>query len=177
MITLFQPKTLPKILTFSEAKYYIFSLSFVGLAVFTPLLLHKFQFLGPQFLPMHFFVLIAGFLFGWRTGLFVGALSPLMSYSVSHMPPIAILPETILELVVYGLAIGIAREKNLNIFFALPLAMLAGRAARLLFVFGLGLNTNPLGYFQMSWPGIVLQLILIPFVIILLKKYLFKKNE
>lgn len=177
MINLTQTQKLPNVLTTSEIKYYIFSLSFAGAAVFTPWLLHKFQLLGPQFLPMHFFVLIAGFLFGWRTGLFVGILSPLMSYSISHMPPLMILSETILELAVYGLAIGLLREKKIHILFALPLAMLAGRATRLLLVLGLGLNTNPMQYFQMSWPGIVLQIILIPLAIIFLQKYFFRENK
>lgn len=172
-----QTKNLPKILALSEIKYYIFSSSFTGLAVFTPWILHKFQLLGPQFLPMHFFVLIAGFLFGWRTGLAVGILSPLMSYSISHMPPIMILPETILELAVYGLAIGLLRERKFNILFALPLAMMVGRIARLMLVSGMGLNTNPMQYFQMSWLGIVLQLVSIPLIIFLLQKYFFINNE
>lgn len=177
MINFTQTKRLPHILILSDIKYYIFSLSFVGLAVFTPWILHKFQILGPQFLPMHFFVIIAGFLFGWRTGLMVGILSPLMSYSISHMPPLVILPETILELAVYGLVIGLLRERKINILFALPLAMVAGRIARLLLAFGMGLNTNPMQYFQMSWPGIVLQLALIPLIIFLLEKVFFKKID
>lgn len=172
-----QTKALPKILTFSEAKYYIFSAVFVGLAVVTPTIFHQFHLAGPTFLPMHLFVLIAGFLFGWRTGLIVGLLSPLMSYSITHLPPMAILPETMLELAVYGLAIGFLRERGLNIWVALLGAMVLGRLARLIFVLGLGLGTNPLQYFQISWPGILLQLALIPLMIYLLQKFLFKKED
>ena len=171
-----QIKTLPKVLNFSEIKFYIFSSVFTISAVFFPLLLHQFNLAGPKFLPMHFFVIIAGFLFGWRTGLFIGFLSPLMSYSVTHMPPIAILPETILELAVYGFVIGLLREKKLNIWVSLIPAMIFGRLARLLFVLALGLKTNPLEYFKVSWLGIVLQLVLIPLVIFLLQKFLFKEN-
>jgi niacin transporter len=172
-----QTKTLPKVLSFSEAKYYIFSLTFVGLAVFTPWLCHQLNLAGAKFLPMHFFVMFAGFLFGWRTGLLVGVLSPLMSYSITHMPPMAILPEVILELGVYGLAIGLLREKKLNIWAALFGAMILGRLVRLLFVLGLGFETNPLWYFQISWPGIALQLASIPIIIYFLQKFLFKENE
>ena len=173
-----QTKTLPKILTFSEVKYYVFSLTFVSLAVFVPWSCHQFHLAGPQFLPMHFFIIIAGFLFGWRTGLLVGLLSPLMSYSVTHLPPLAILPEVSLELGIYGLIIGFLREKNLNIWVALLGAMILGRLARLLLVLGMGLETNPLTYFQISWPGILLQLALIPVIIYLLQRFVFeKKNE
>lgn len=172
-----QARILPKILTFSEIKYYVFSLFFVGLAVFVPLTLHQFHLAGPKFLPMHFFVMISGFLFGWRTGLFVGVLSPLMSYSISHMPPLAILPETILELAFYGFIIGVLRERKFNIWISLFFAMILGRLARLLFVFILGFQTNPIEYFLVSWPGVVLQIIFIPFIIYLLQKSVFKKEN
>lgn len=165
-----QTKALPKVLTFVEAKYYIFSATFVASAVFFPWLLHQFHLAGPIFLPMHLFVLIAGFLFGWRTGVLVGLLSPLMSYSITHMPPIVILPEVILELGVYGLAIGLLREKGLNIWITLLGAMILGRIIRMAIAF----DTS---FIQMSWPGILLQLALIPVVIYLLQKFFFKRDE
>lgn len=177
MIALTQTKFLPKILTVSEIKYYIFSAVFTALAVFVPWFCHQFNLAGPQFLPMHFFVLVAGFLFGWRTGLLVGILSPLMSYSIAHMPALAILPEVILELGIYGLAIGLLREKNLNIWISLIGAMFLGRLARLFFVLGFGLHTDLIGYFQMSWPGIVLQVILVPFLVLVIAKFLKKEDE
>lgn len=170
-------KALPKILTFSQARYYVFSAVFVSAAVSFPWLAHQFQLAGAKFLPMHFFVMIAGFLFGWRTGLIVGALSPLMSYSITHMPSMAILPEVTLELAVYGLAIGLLREKRLNIWLSLAGAMILGRLARFALVFGAGLGTDPLKYLQISWPGVVLQLSLIPLIIYLLQKFVFEKKD
>lgn len=172
-----QTKTLPRILTFSQAKYYIFSLVFVGLAVAAPSVFHQFNLAGAKFLPMHIFILMAGLLFGWRTGVLVGVLSPLMSYSVTHMPPMVILPEIVLELGIYGLAIGLLREKKLNIWVVLLGAMLIGRLARLLFVLGFGLETNPLHYFQISWPGMLLQLALIPVAVYLLQRFFFKNEK
>ena len=168
---------LPKVLTFSEAKYYIFSAVFTASAVFFPWLAHQFHIAGPVFVPMHFFVIIAGLLFGWRAGMVVGIVSPLLSYGITHLPPMAILPETMLELAVYGFSAGILREKKLNIFTALFGAMFLGRLARLLMVLGLGLKTNPIKSFQMSWPGILLQLALIPIIIYLLQKFVFNKRE
>jgi len=170
-------KVLPGILSFSEAKCYIFSVVFVSAAVFFPWLAHQFQLAGAKFLPMHFFVMIAGFLFGWRTGLIVGVMSPLMSYSTTHMPPMVILPEVTLELAVYGLVIGLLREKNLNIGLALVGAMIIGRIARWIFALGLGLQTDPVAYFKLSWPGVVLQLILIPLATYLLQKFVFEKKD
>ena len=172
-----QTKTLPRVLTFSEAKYYIFSLVFVGLAVATPSIFHQFNMAGAKFLPMHIFVLIAGLLFGWRTGVLVGVLSPLMSYGITHMPPMVILPEIILELGVYGFAAGLIREKRLNICVALLGAMIIGRLARLLFVLGFGLGTDPLYYFQISLPGILLQIALIPIAVYLLQRFFFKNEK
>lgn len=177
MFTLAQTKVLPKVLSFSEVKFYILSATFVSLAVFVPWLTHQFHIAGPKFLPMHFFVIIAGFLFGWRTGLVVGIFSPLISYSITHLPPLALLPEITLELALYGLAIGILREKKLNIFIVLFSAMIFGRLARLLFALALGVETYPLHYFQISWPGIVLQIISIPIIIFLLQKYIFEKSN
>ena len=178
MSTLTKTQALPKILTFNEAKYYIFSVFFVSSAVFFPWLAHQFHIAGPTFLPMHFFVMIAGFLFGWRTGLLVGVVSPLMSFSITHMPPAAILAETTLELGVYGFVVGILRERGFNIWRALILSMILGRIARLIFVLSFGLKTNLLDYFKMSWPGIILQILLIPLIIALLERYVFeRKNE
>lgn len=178
MFTFSQTKTLPKILSFTEIKCYIFSLTFVSLAVFVPWLCHQFHLAGPKFLPMHFFVMIAGFLFGWRTGLLVGFLSPLMSYGITHLPSIVILPEVVLELAFYGLIVGILREKKANIWIALLGAMIFGRLVRLLFVFVFGLTTNPLEYFLISWPGVLLQLALIPFFIFILQKFILgRENE
>lgn len=172
-----QTKVLPEILTFSEAKYYIFSSVFVALAVFVPWLTHQFHIAGPKFVPMHFFVLIAGFLFGWRAGMMTGVISPMLSYGITHMPPIAILPETMLELAAYGFAVGVLREKNFNILTALLSAMILGRLARFFFVLAFGLQTDPLKYFQASLPGIILQIILIPLIIYFLQRFLFKKSE
>lgn len=172
-----QTKSLPKVLTFSEAKYYIFSAAFTALAVFVPWLTHQFHLAGPVFLPMHFFVITTGLLFGWRAGMVVGIASPLLSYGITHLPPMIILPETMLELAVYGFSAGILREKKLNIFAALLGAMFLGRLARFLMVLELGLKTNPIKSFQMSWPGIILQITLIPIIIYLLQKFVFNKRE
>ena len=174
MDSLTQTKIFPKVFSLKDVRFYSFSLVFVGLAAFIPWMMHQFGFAGAKFLPMHFFVIAAGLLFGWRAGLVVGVFSPLMSFSISQMPLITILPETILELSVYGLTVGILSEKKINIWLSLLSAMVLGRLARLLFVLSFGLNTNPLNYFQTSWQGIILQMLLIPMIVLLVKKILKK---
>ncbi|MBU4351076.1 ECF transporter S component [Patescibacteria group bacterium] len=172
-----QAKSLPQILTFGETKYYIFSLVFTGLAVFTPWLAHQFNLAGQIFLPMHIFVLAAGFLFGWRTGLIVGVLSSLSSYFLTQMPAMALLPQVILELAVYGIAIGLLREKNFNIWVSLFFAMVLGRLARVLFISFFVPGMDVLQFISISLPGMILQIALIPLIIRLVREFIPQKDN
>lgn len=172
-----QAKSLPRILTFGETRYYIFSLVFTGLAVFTPWLAHQFNLAGQIFLPMHIFVLAAGFLFGWRTGLMVGVLSSLSSYFLTQMPAAALLPQVILELAVYGIVIGLLREKNFNIWVSLFSAMVLGRLARVLFISLFVPGMDALQFIGMSLPGIILQIALMPLIVYFIREFISKKDN
>jgi len=174
---LVQTKALPRVLTFGEAKYYIFSLTFVSLAVFFPWLAHQFNIAGQIFLPMHIFVMAAGFLFGWRIGLAVGVLSPLLSYSLTQMPVAVLLPQVVLELAIYGIVIGLLREKSFNIWISLLSAMILGRAARILFILVLAPAMNLWQFIAISWPGIILQLALLPVIVSWAQKFVLSKDE
>jgi hypothetical protein len=176
MNTSTQTKVLPNILVFSQLKYYVFSVVFTSLAVSVPWLSHQFGIAGQIFLPMHFFILAAGFLFGWRTGLLVGIISPIMSYSLTQMPVLALLPQVVIELAVYGLIIGILREKKINLWAALLSAMVLGRLARVLFILLFVSQMNALEFIKMSLPGIILQIILIPVAVYFIQKFLEMKN-
>lgn len=169
------------VLRYTDVRSYVLTLVFVSLSVLTPWAFHQFHLAGPTFLPMHIFVLTAGLVFGWRTGLIVGSLTPLASYVVSGMPGVAVLPQIIIELSVYGMVAGLLREKfNLRISWALLGAMIAGRLAMLLAVLAIyaiiGRVFSPLGpetgpflavwaAIKLSWPGIVIQLASIPVVV------------
>jgi hypothetical protein len=125
----------PKVLVYTNIRSYAFTAIFVALAVATPWIFHHFYLAGPTFLPMHIFVLLAGLLFGWRAGLIVGLLTPLVSYGVSGMPVLPILPQIVVELSLYGLTAGMLRERfNLRVIWSLLGAMIAGRLALLLTV-------------------------------------------
>lgn len=157
-----------------------FSATFVALAVALPWIAHQFNLAGPTFLPMHLFVLVAGLLFGWKAGLIVGLLTPLVSFATSGLPPAPILPQITFEIMIYGLAAGFFREKvKLNLYWSLILAMVVGRLCFLVAIWTLA--SNPAGPFtglwkviSIGWPGMLIQLALVPLVVIWLSKYIRK---
>lgn len=195
-VAISKPQPFPIILKYTDIRSYIFTGVFVSLAVFTPWVFHQFYLAGPTFLPMHIFVLVAGLVFGWRAGLVVGLFTPLASYAVSGMPVLPILPQIVIEITTYGVVAGILREKlNLRVIWSLLGAMIAGRLALLLTVSilylggaiysplslytGTGVEANPLtvlwSVIMLGWPGIAIQLVLIPTGIWLAGKFAVKK--
>ena len=64
----------------------------------------------------------------------------------------------------------------MNIWFALPVAMIAGRLARILFMLAFASKMNHLQFIQTSWSGILLQIALIPLIIFVIQKFIFSKN-
>lgn len=187
-----KPQPSRMVLKYTDVRSYVFTAAFISLDVFTPWLFHQFYLAGPTFLPMHIFVLLAGLLFGWRAGLVVGLFTPLVSYAISGMPVLAILPQIAVELSIYGLTAGILREKfNLRVIWSLIGAMIAGRLALFLVVLiiqlggqiysPLGLETSPFAVLwstiKQGWPGIVIQLTSIPVMVWLLEKFVLKDSR
>jgi len=86
---------------------------------------------GAAFLPMHIPVLLAGFLGGPLVGILAGALSPLISFWISGMPALPMLPFMMIELGIYGLTAGMLTKTKLPLFVQLLLTQIAGRAARI----------------------------------------------
>ena len=171
---------LPIALKYNDVRSYVLTFTFVCLTAFLPWLFHQFHLAGATFLPMHFFVLVAGLLFGWRAGLIVGLLSPLASYSLAGMPALWLLPQITIELTACGFIVGFLREKfKLKVIWSLLAAITGGRLALLLvtsliyLITGqisspLGPESNPFlvvwSAVGQGWPGIVIQLVSIPFV-------------
>lgn len=155
-----------------------FIVLFTALAIVVPTIFHQFNLAGPTFLPMHIFVFVAALTLGWRAGFVVGLLSPLISYSYSHMPPALILPQITAEIVVYGLAAGLLREyAKLNIYVSLLCAMVLGRLALGMTAL-LMLPNNPsvvstvTAAVKIGWPGILLQLLAVPPLVLLVRRFL-----
>jgi len=180
-------------LKYNDIRSYVFTSVFVMLAVFVPWVFHQFHLAGPTFLPMHIFVLIAGLLFGWRAGVIVGLLTPLVSHFISVMPVLNVLPQIVIELSAYGLIAGMLRHKyNLRPIWALLGAMLGGRLALLLTILTIyliaGQSYSPLGpeaspfasfwsVIKQGWPGIAIQLISIPVIVWLVGKFTARDTE
>ena len=144
--------------------------------------------LGSVLCPMHIPILLCGIICGWQYGLLIGIICPLLRSVIVGMPPIY--PTAIsmsVELGIYGFVSGLLFEKlknkNLNLllvcFISLISAQLLGRLGWGLvrFIMGLIDKTNVFtfnaflsGAFIVAWPGILVQLIIIPILIISLNK-------
>lgn len=127
---------------------------------------------GQTLLPMHIPVFFAGMLMGKREGAVVGLVSPVVSFLLSGMPTAYMLPFMVIELAAYGWFSGFFAEKKMGDIANLVLAMLIGRALRMavmasavaLFSFGGFKPSFVLTGVTVGWPGIILQLLLIPTV-------------
>lgn len=165
----------------SAPRFIAFSALFLALAVVLPIGFHALGIAGRVFLPMHFPVLLAGFIAGPIAGLTVGLLAPTLSFLLTGMPPTYAVPLMSLELPIYGLIAGICyKTLRLNIYIALVLAMIVGR---LMFAVGLlmlgrfmELPYTAAQFFSAGgavatglW-GIVAQLVVIPLLVVALKR-------
>ncbi len=182
----------PMVLKYTDIRSYAVITAFVLLNVLVPWAFHQFHLAGATYLPMHVFVLISGLAFGWQAGLIVGLLTPLASYAISGMPVPWILPQLVVELSAYGLLAGTLRQKfSLRVIWSLLGALIGGRLALLVAVLviylvsgqihsPLGLETNPFfavwSAIKQGWPGILMQLVLIPVVFWIVGKSAFKKR-
>lgn len=156
---------------------------FIALGMVLPFFTGQIPEIGGMLLPMHIPVLICGYVCGWQSGLMVGFIVPILRSLILGMPPM--FPKAVtmaVELAVYGAMTGILYKKlpknTLGIYLSLIGSMLAGRIAwglAAIPIYGLagvefGRELFLAGAFLEAIPGIVLQLILIPLVMIGLKK-------
>ncbi len=151
----------------------------MALGLILPQLFHAIG-AGPVFLPMHIPILLCGLCFGWEYGLICGLITPFMSSILTGMPPLfPIGVGMMFELAAYGAIAGLLYRKfNLNIYLALIGSMLVGRLVSGIastFLFGLagkayGFQLFLMGAFVTGLPGIIVQLLIIPFLILALEK-------
>ena len=128
-------------------------------------------------------VLLCGYVCGWKYGLIVGAVVPLLRSVMFGMPPL--LPTAAamaFELAAYGAFTGILYKRLpktvLSIYISLAGAMIAGRLVWGLvsiFFYGIVGNTFSIQIFLAAIffnaiPGIILQIVLIPAMIMALKR-------
>lgn len=160
-----------------ESKSYniVLSALLLSIGVLLPIAFHMFNLGGNIFLPMHIPVLIAGFLLPWQYAGAVGAITPLLSFLLTSMPPIPSVFAMVFELFTYAVIISLTfRRFKWTIYPSLLISMVLGRIVSILGnwiiailithkVFNLVKFTSSL--FVLALPGIIIQLIFIPIIV------------
>lgn len=162
----------------------ILAAMFLTLALALPFLTGQIPQVGSALCPMHIPVLLCGFFCGPWYALAVGLVAPLLRFALFGMPPL--MPTGIamcFELATYGVVSGLLYkllpEKKVFTYVTLIAAMLAGRIiwgiARVILA---GLAQSEFawtaflsGAFVNAVPGIILHILLIPVLVIALKRY------
>ena len=159
----------------------LISAGVIALAVILPQLVHLFSGAagGAKWLPMYLPVLIGGCLLGWRWGLGVGVLSPVVSFLITSMtgnamPAASRLQYLIAELAVFAVVSGVFSKKiSENLWLAFPAVLLAQVSGRAVFLMVAAIfqSIAPLSaaavwsQIQTGLLGLVLQAVLVPFIV------------
>lgn len=154
----------------------------LALAMVLPFLTGQIPQIGSALSPMHIPVFLCGFLCGWPYGMVVGAVAPLLRSAMFGMPPFLAALAMAFELAAYGIISGalykLLPKKNVFIYVSLIAAMIGGRIVWGVVQFALaGLQGTDFpfaafiaGAVTNAVPGIILHIVLIPVVIMALKK-------
>ena len=156
----------------------------LALCLVLPFLTGQIPQIGSALCPMHLPVLLCGFLCGPVWAAAVGAVAPLLRSALTGgFPPL--FPTAIamtFELCTYGLVSGLVWKKGKkttgHIYRALITAMITGRIVwGIVTAILLGMGDTPFtwaafwaGGFVNAIPGIIVQLILIPLLVLALRK-------
>ena len=155
----------------------------LALCMVLPFLTGQIPEIGSALPPMHIPVLLAGFLCGPWWAAAVGVVAPLLRFALFGMPPI--FPTGLamcFELAAYGVTAGLLYrllpKKNANIYVALIAAMVLGRViwggvmVVLMGITGAGFTWAAFmaGAFLNAVPGIIVHILLIPVLVMALRK-------
>lgn len=168
------------------------SIGLIALAVILPQLVHLAlgQPGGVKWLPMYLPVLIGGCLLGTEWGLAIGILTPVVSFLITSamgnpMPMSARLPFMILELAVFAAISGLFTKKiSENGLWAFPAVILAQLCGRGVFLGAIAATQSFTqftpemiwGQIQTGFTGLAVQAVIVPVIIIGLRKLLIKDN-
>lgn len=157
---------------------------FLAVGMVLPLFTGQIPQIGNMLLPMHLPVFLCALICGWRYGLPMAFVLPLLRSAVFGMPPIY--PTALamaFELAVYALVAGLLYEKSRwqcvrALYRCLLSAMIAGRVVwGIVQMVLLGLEDNTFtfqafigGALLNAVPGIILQLVLIPAIMVALDR-------
>lgn len=155
----------------------VLSAVFIAIGIVLPFITMQIPEVGNMLLPMHIPVILCGFFLGWKYGLLVGFILPLLRSMLFGMPPIMPIAISMsFELAVYGFITGYMGSKRKEIswtYFSLIVAMLGGRIVWGMVSFilyqmlgnGFTLQMFFAQGFLNAIPGIIVQLVLIPIII------------
>ena len=152
-----------------------------------PFLTGQIETIGRFLSPMHLPVLLCGIICSWYWGAIVGAVAPLLRFVLFGMPMFVKAVPMAFELAAYGAVAGLLMlwlPKKLpflcNIYISLVGAMIVGRvvwALATLACFFVGFTNSMLTFkvfltteFVGTWAGIVLQLLIIPPVVLAMRR-------
>ena len=156
---------------------------FIALGLVLPFFTGQIPSVGNKLLPMHLPVFLCGFILGGPIGLAVGFIIPILRSMLFGMPPfypVAIAMS--FELATYGGVAGLLFRKlfksTLNIYVSLVVAMIVGRIVwGIAMLVLLSVNGAPFTLKMFigsvlinSVPGIIAQLVIIPVLLISLKR-------
>ncbi|MBQ5760485.1 MAG: ECF transporter S component [Clostridia bacterium] len=167
----------------TNVKTLTLSAMFLAVALVLPFITGQIPEIGAMLCPMHLPILLCGYFCGGPWGLAVGLIAPVLRSMIFGMPPMY--PTAIsmaFELAAYGAISGLLYAKlpktKASVYISLVTAMIVGRlvwgAARFVFagldITAFGLQAFWAGAVTSAIPGIILQLILIPILVIALDK-------
>ena len=164
----------------NRIKKLVLTAMFLAIGFVLPMLTGQIPVIGKILLPMHIPVFLCGLICGSLYGGVVGFALPLLRsliFSVPVMYPTAI--AVAFEMAIYGILVGILygcfKKKSLaTLYFSLICTMVAGRIVRCVAeIILLNLKGNPFvwkaffaGTIFNAVPGIIIQLIIIPAVMV-----------
>lgn len=166
-----------------QTRNLVLSALFLAIGIILPFFTGQIPQIGSMLCPMHIPIILCGFICGWQYGLAVGFITPLLRSVMFGMPPI--MPTAVgmaFELAVYGVVTAILYrklpKKNVYLYVSLISAMAAGRVVwGLVSIMLYGLTGKSFsfqiflsGAFINAIPGIILQIVLIPIIMMALKK-------
>ena len=166
----------------NKTRRLVLSSLFLAMAYVMPFLTGQIPEIGAMLCPMHIPVLLCGFVCGWNWGLAVGLVAPLLRSLTLGMPPI--FPTAVcmaFELATYGALAGLLHRllprKKPFVYVSLLTSMLVGRlvwGAATFVCMGIGgqkflFSAFLAGAVTNAIPGIVLQVILIPVLVVLIE--------
>ena len=169
--------------THKHIKNLVLAAMFLAIGLLLPFLTGQLKTIGSMLLPMHIPVLLCGLICGWQYGAAVGAILPLLRNLLFGMPPMPGAISMAFELCTYGLVIGLMYGLSkwkciISLYRSMIVAMLAGRAVwgiAQYIVLGIkggsfGFEAFMAGAFLNAIPGIILQLIFIPVMMVALDR-------